>query len=256
MENQQTNTDEQSQFVMQDDPKAAEIAKIIIKRKETSRDKRRSMLLEIQANVAYLVGEQNIRLVGDTIVPLDKERMINSIANVLLPAVQKDIAVATQMPPLYDIVPAGTDADDKSTALAGNKVLQALQRRIGRDMKRADTVMWYDIAGIGWRKTYWNPNKEVVGINPPAIDEETGQPNPAHIPEMEVGEGITEGEIEIDSIPPNQLIWDFRETDLSKLEWIIHAKEVTHSYVLNTFGAEKAAKLATKFSAMNDESQF
>ncbi|HUW47869.1 MAG TPA: hypothetical protein VMW36_03900, partial [Patescibacteria group bacterium] len=130
-----------AQYVL-DDPATADAAKIITGRLDTYNDQRRTQLLEIKANICYLLGEQNIRLLGNSIQPLDKERVITSVENVLLPAVQKDIAVATQAVPIFDIVPAGTDADDVATATACNKIYKYLSRRIGTDFKRGDAVLW------------------------------------------------------------------------------------------------------------------
>ena len=246
---------EQSQYLLMNDPQAILVASIITKRIRTNRDKRRSMLLEVKANVSYLVGAQDIRLVGDNIVPLDKERAITSTANVILPAVQKDVAVGTMRPPIFDIVPAGTDADDKATAITCQKLFKFIQRRIGRDLKRGEVILWYDIAGVGWRKVYYDHNAIVLGVNPKAENED-GSPNPAHIPELRVGDAIVEGEIEIETIPPNQLIWDYRNTNLKKLPWIIHAKQVTNEYVLDTFGPDVSQALSGKFNAPGHESQF
>lgn len=245
-----------SQYILEDE-EAKMLGQIIIKRKDTFNPHRRKLLLEIKANISYLVGQQHIGLIGDSIAPLQQERAIQSTANVILPAVQNDISVATRIPAIFDVVPAGTDADDRATAIAGQKILKFLQRKIGGDMKRAGAVLWYDISGVGWRKVYWNPNYSVIGINPPQFSEGDKE-NPAHVPDLPVGEPIMDGEVVVDVIPTNQLIYDFREPDLNKLEWIIHAKRVTAQWVIDRFGTEVYSKLSTKFStdAKDGESQF
>jgi hypothetical protein len=248
------NTDSGNQYILKDE-EAAMLGKIIRKRIDTFNNHRRSLLLEIKANISYLIGQQNIQLIGDSIMPLERERSVTSVANVILPAVQNDISVATRIPPIFDIVPAGTDADDKATAVACQKILKYLQRKIGRDLKRSETVLWYDISGVGWRKVYWNPNFRVIGINPPPQDE-NGKPNPSHIKEIPIGDAIVDGEVVVDLIPTNQLIYDYRESDLSKLEWMIHAKRVTAQWVVDMFGPEIYSKLTSKFSSESGESQF
>jgi hypothetical protein len=241
---------EDNQYILSDE-EAKMVGKIMRRRIDTFNPHRRILLLEIKANISYLVGQQNIQLVGDHICPLERERVIESTANVILPAVQNDISVATRMPPVYDIVPVGTDADDKATAIAGQKILKFVQRRIGKDLKRGETVLWYDISGVGWRKVYWDSNYTVLGINP-----EPG--NPGHIPDIEVGEAITEGEVIVETVPTNQLIYDYRESDLRKLPWIIHAKRVSAQYVVDRFGVDVYNKLSSKFSAnqADGETQF
>jgi hypothetical protein len=244
----------ESQYIM-DDAVSQGVAQIIRKRVQTFNDHRREILVEVQANLAYLVGEQNICLEGGHIQPIKNRRQINSVANIILPAVQKDVAVATMNSPFFDIVPAGTDDDDVATALVCHKLMQHIQRIAGRDIKRTETVLWYDIAGVGWRKVYWNPYKTVIGINPPPVNED-GSSNPGHNPQMEVGAAITQGEVEIDVIPTPQLIYDYREGDLRKLEWMIHAKRVTHQWVLDRLGPEITTKLSSKFSADSAENEF
>lgn len=236
-----------SQFAL-DDPDGVikNLADVIRKRIDTFNPHRRKLLVEAKANISYLVGEQDIELLGDHIVALPKERAINSTVNVLLPAVQKDIAVATSRPPAFDIVPAGTDDDDKATALVCQKAYKHIQRMNGKDMKRGEAVLWYDLTGVGWRKTFWNPTAKVVGINPPAFDDDDN-PIESHIQGMEVGQALVEGEVEIICVPTTQLIYDFR-ADLKKLPWIIHAKKVTSAWVMSNFGAEIHNKLSSEFN--------
>lgn len=247
-----SNNTNLTQFVLVgEDGKVPEIvqsiAKIIQGRIDSFNLHRRSLMIETKANISYLVGEQKIELVGDNIVPSMKERTIDCTINVLLPAVQKDIAVATSRPPAFDIVPAGSDDDDKATAIVARKGYKHIMRMNGEDLKRGDTVLWYDLSGVGWRKTIWNPNAKVIGINPPEKDE-LGQVMPQHVEGMEVGSALMEGEIEIIAVPTSQLIYDFRSDDLTKLFWIIHAKRVSSSWVLNTFGQEIHDKLSAQFS--------
>lgn len=245
----------EGQVVLTDDLSKS-VAKIINERKSAFIEHRRQIALEIKANICYLIGKQDIGLVGGHIQELPKERQIESTANIILPAVQKDIAVATAVPPTMDIVPAGTDDDDKATAIAGQKIHNYHKRKLGHDFKRAECVLWYDIAGIGWRKTYWNPNDAVIAVNPEAVDE-NGQPNPAHIPELPVGEPIMEGEVAIDNVPAHLLIYDYRIGDVKKLPWIIQCDRVPASWVVDRFNQEVYNKLQNKFSTTTSkETQF
>ena len=239
---------ETSQYVM-DDQVSQDVAKIIKKRQLTFNNHRRSLLREIQANVAYLVGEQNILFKDGAIQPITNPRQINPVSNLLLPAVQKDVAVATQNYPVFDIVPAGTDDDDKATAIAAQKIYHHLVRKYGKNLVRQQTVLWYDIAGVGWRKVYWDPNKTVLGLNPP-------EGEPGHNPELPPNEAVVQGEVQIESVPPNQLIYDYRASNLNDLDWIIHCKTLTHLEVTSMFGPEVAEKLGSKFGNAPTESEF
>lgn len=255
------NTTLSQHVLVDDDGKVPEIVQLVAKtiqgRIDSFNPHRRRVLIETKANISYLVGEQDIELVGDMILALDMERTVNCTINVLLPAVQKDIAISTSRPPAFDIVPAGTDDDDRATAIVASKGYKHMQRMNGTDLKRGEAVLWYDISGVGWRKTIWNPNAKVVGINPPEFDE-TNQPIPQHVRELPVGAALVQGEVETMVVPTSQLIYDFRANDLNKLSWIIHAKRVTSAWVLNTFGTEIHDKLAAQFSqdGVSQEKQF
>ncbi len=244
-----------------DDGKVPEIVQLIAKtmqgRIDSFNPHRRRILVEVKANISYLVGEQDIELVGDMIFALDMERTVNCTINVLLPAVQKDIAISTSRTPAFDIVPAGTDDDDRATAIVARKCYKHMQRMNGTDLKRGEAVLWYDISGVGWRKTIWNPNAKVLGINPPEFDE-NGQPIPQHVKGLPVGAALLQGEVETMVVPTSQLIYDFRANDLHKLPWIIHAKRVTSAWVLTALGTDIHNKLAAQFSqdGMSQEKQF
>ena len=242
---------------MPKDPQAQQIADVVVKRIETFNPHRREMNNEINANICYIVGQQNIVLEGGCIKPAPKKRSTEEIVNVLLPAVQNDVSVATSSPAVYDVVPAGTDEDDRATAIAGDKILKVLQRKLGRGFKRAEAILWWDISTVGWRKVYFNPNFNVTGVNP-APENEDGSPNPGYNPELEIGDAILDGEVQIDCIPTNQLIYDYRETDLRKLKWIVHAQRVTANWVTDRFGSDVYEKLSGKFttSGIRGEDEF
>ena len=256
-ERSKEKTEIQSQFIMADDPQAVHVGKIISDRKFSFNIHRRSVVNEITANVCYVVGYQNIEMVGDTIQQAEKRRTTDEIVNVILPAVQNDVATATASPAIFDVVPAGTDDDDRATAIAGDKILKVLQRKIGRDFKRGEAVLWWDISTIGWRKIFWDANDTVIGVNPEPVNED-GSENIAHNPNLEVGEAIMRGEVQIECIPTNQLIYDFRETNLNKLKWIIHSKRVTANWVVDRFGSEIYDKLKSQFATAREggESEF
>jgi hypothetical protein len=230
------------------DPASRQAATLIQKRIESFSPLHRSLLTEIKCNIAYMVGQQNIQLVGDQVMPLDDERAIQTVENVILPAVQNDMAVGTSRPPLFDVVPAGTDDDDKATAIAGEKMIPFLQRKFGRGLCRDDAIVWYDISGVGWRKVYWNPDAIVEGVNPAAITDD-GRWNIDHLPDLPAGAPIMSGDLVIESVPTSQLIWDFRLYDLFKLPWIIHCLPVSADWVRDRYGLDVYEKLKGKFSS-------
>jgi hypothetical protein len=200
-----------------------EVIKSLIEQKVRSFEPyRRSKQPQMMANIAYLMGKQNIQLLGNEIKELPPKYATNIISNRILPAVTNDIAVATKALPKFDIVPVSTDEDDKATALVCNKMISYLQRVNGKDLARRPAVLWYDIAGIGWRKVWWDPHHTVVGYNP-------GPEHPQHNPELPVDAPIHQGEVRIEPVANDELIFDWRTKDIKQLMWIIHAKKITRA---------------------------
>jgi hypothetical protein len=214
---------------------------LLIKRKVKAHNPaRREELLEQKINVAYLCGHQNLLRDQNTgaLVPTpeNSEFYIPVKANKLLPGVINDIAVATKSSPKYDIVPSGTDEDDKATATACEKIMPHIQRVNDANLHRKGVVLWYDISGYGWRKVYWNPYYKVTGQNPMPGEE-------GHNPNMAVAAPIFQGEVIIELIPNNEVIFDRRIKDIRRLKWIIHHKSITISEAKERFGEEIIAEL-------------
>lgn len=212
---------------------ADESMKKLLRRKiEGFNPYRQSRLLTTKANIAYLCGHQNIEVLNGTIQPLRQQYCTQVTWNKVLPAVGNDIAVATKTAPKWEVIPDGTDEDDKATAKAGNKILQYLMRINRFHEQRKSIVLWYDIDGIGWRKIYWNPYHKVTGRD------ETGEP-------------VFQGEVVTEHIPNTELIYDWRQKKIDKLEWFIHPKTITMGEVKKKWGDVVASKIPK--SALRDK---
>lgn len=208
---------------------------LIKKRVKANNPARKTRLLSIKINAAYLCGEQNLHVIGGALkeIPSKFPEHTKVRANKIWPAVVHDIAVSTKTNPTFDIIPAGTDEDDKATAKACDKIFPYIQRINDPHLHRKAVVMWYDLDGIGWRKVYWNPYHKAVGENPLPTEE-------GHNPNLKPLEPIFQGEVILEPVPNNELIWDFRLKDPRKLPWIIHNKTITLGEVAQRFGKEVA----------------
>jgi hypothetical protein len=207
----------------------------IKKRVKVFNPSRKTHLMSITVNAAYLCGQQHVCIIGGSLKPIPSKfpEHTKVTANKILPAVVNDIAVSTKTSPTFDIIPAGTDEDDKATAKAGQKIFPYLQRINDKHLDRGSAVLWYDLDGVGWRKVYWNPFHKVVGENPPEGEE-------GHNPNLKPFEPIFQGEVVEEPVPNNELIYDDRIKDLRKLPWIIHNKTITVAEVAQRFGKEVA----------------
>jgi hypothetical protein len=214
-------------------PEDKAVKEVIESKVSAFQDQRRAALLEIKANIAYLCGFQNIQAANNAIEPLPDGQATPVVANKILPAVINDMAVATHNKPTFDVIPASTTQPDQATAKACQKLIPYLQQVNGQDLGRAACVLWYDLAGVAWRKVYYDPHYAVDGINP-------GPEHEAHNPEIEPHTPIFRGEVLVEHVPNTELIYDTRAKNLDRLQWIIHAKTITFAEVKQRFGQEFA----------------
>lgn len=191
---------------MPDSPNTV-MADLISKKVSSFHHAMQARRLEILANIAYLCGKQNLELKGGHIREREKQYQTEVIANRILGGVMNDISVATKTPAQFDVIPAGTDEDDKSTAKWGDKILQHLLELNDFYDQRKSIVLWYDLDGMGWRKVYWDPFYRVGGMT-----EEGPQ---------------FEGEVVCEPVPNTEVIFDPRAKHVRSMKWIIHVKAVT-----------------------------
>ena len=191
---------------------------------------RRARVPEWNINIAYLSGFQYIGIAGGHITEMPRVKLspFASTVNKLAPAVRNDVALATKVPPKFDIVPETTDEVDRATAIAGEEMFSYLRRLNNFDEQRSQIIIWYDIASIAWRKQYWDPFFKVSGKNPEE-DEDGFDPN------LAPGELIYQGEALSEHTPTNELIWDWRQKT-ERLTWIIHARPMPFSEIKTRYG--------------------
>jgi hypothetical protein len=217
------------------DERALIIREIIHSRVKTFNPFRRTRIPEWNINIGYLCGHQYLGMQGGIVVERPSKDLtpFATTVNKIGPAVRNDVAMATKVPPVFDVVPETTDHNDRATAIAGQKMISYLRKLNNFDAARGKVIIWYDIAAIGWRKQYWDPYHKVIGHNPEL--EQDG-----HNPNMEAGQPIYQGEAISKHTPTNELIYDWRQ-DTDNLPWMIHARPMTKAEIMIRFGQEKAA---------------
>ena len=210
---------------------------------------RKRNIREWNINISYLTGNQHIQISAGHLQGIPNLPTHTVTANKLGPAVQNDIALGTKNRAKFDVMPAGTDTDDKATAVAGQKVLDYLRRKTDFDKQRELLITWYDISNVAWRKVIWNRKSSITGSN-------SAPGQKGHNPELPVGL-IWEGDVESEVVPTNELIWDWR-IPLDKLKWIIHARPMTLGEIINAYGQEKASLIQSSslFIQDSDKNQF
>jgi hypothetical protein len=203
------------------------VAKVITEKQEQFGDARKASSLMVKANISYLSGHQNIAIVNGSIVPLPSEYETEVTMNRILPAVTNDIAVGTKSEPTYECIPNSSDENDKRTALMCTPLIKHLQRINGKDLKRKAAILWFDLAGVSWRKVWVDPTHN-IGQDP------------------ETGQAIFGPEVMVDLVPNHELVMDTRVKDVHKHKWMIHVTPKTISDIAGEYGEEIASLIPKK----------
>jgi hypothetical protein len=200
------------------------VAKMIQMKMDQFGSARKATSLEVKCNLSYLAGYQNIATHNGAVVPIPDQYETAVTMNRILPAVTNDIAVGTKSEPQFDIIPNTTDENDKKTAKLCKPLVKHLQAVNGKDLKRKGAILWFDLAGIAWRKVWVDP-KHTLNINAETTEEQFGP------------------EVMVDLVPNHELIMDTRVKDVRKHKWMIHITPMTIAEVAGQFGPEVAAAI-------------
>lgn len=120
---------------------------------------------------------------------------------------------------IWYVVPSSPDDDDLAKARMANAISENLLDSKNFALRKREAIWWRGIAGTGFMKTYYEPNKDICYL----------APSPFHI-----------------------WVPNLEEVDIQKQDWVCHGIASTVDEVFNTYGVEVAADA----NADNPESKF
>src|SRR6266498_549204 len=126
-------------------------------------------------NLAFHKGDQYVDFVDDTLIRIPApEKKVRLVINRIKPVVRTEVSRMTSQQPSASVVAATSEAMDIEAAKAATAVFESLQERLGLQKVLRKTAWWASVCGIGFIKTFWDPEYESEDYN--KLDP-TGEPS-------------------------------------------------------------------------------
>ncbi|MGS2592238.1 portal protein [Streptomyces hebeiensis] len=145
-------------------------------------------------NLAFYVGRQNVSQVPTTAagmnagvrlyIPPAPYYRSRPVINRIRPIIRTELAKLTAQKPTATIVPATGEDRDLAAAQAGEQIWDSVYREKKIKSTFSKSALWMLTTGVGFMKTYWDPNKRDKQGNPGDFCYETITPFHLFIPDM------------------------------------------------------------------------
>lgn len=186
-------------------------------------------------NYAFYAGNQHVQFkqvvstgAYDLYVPKAPYYRSRPVINQIRRVVRKEISRLTAQKPNATILPSSSEDIDLFAAQAGEKIWEALWRRMVFDKTILKAVFWQTVTGTGYLKSYWDPTK---------LDKESN---------------VT-GDICLESINPFHIfVPDLLQEELELQPYVIQAQIMNNSTVRQLF---KMDPNETKFNSVDESLQ-
>jgi len=181
-----------------------------------------------QLNMNFLVGNQYCYVNGISEIVDDNKSYFwqeREVFNHIAPIIDLRISKLGKIRPSLTVVPFSDEPNDIGCAKVSRNLLKSVSYDLQLSKIIKETTLWSEICGTGFYKIFWNDKKgRVVGKN-------------------ELGQNITEGEVDITVVSPYEIFPDNSTTSkLQDLQSIIHAKAYPVSAVKDMYGIELQGK--------------
>lgn len=149
---------------LQNSKDSEELAAWVRKIYQDMKSSRNRIQLQWALNLAMYYGNQYMELLPKNnklaTPPIPRHR-VRMIVNRIRPAIRTELARLTSQRPSASVIPASSDDEDMFAAYAGEQVWESLTSSSHADLKRhfKQTIFWTVIAGTGFLKTWWDPEK-------------------------------------------------------------------------------------------------
>ncbi len=172
-------------------------------------------------NLAFYYGNQHVQFrqaAGsssfDLYTPKAPPWRTRIVINQTRKIIRKEISRLTAQKPNAFVIPSSTEDTDVFAAQAGEQIWDSLWRRVNFTKTLREAVFWQAVAGNGFIKTYWDPNKKDTDSD-------------------------KIGDICIDNITPFHIfVPDLMITNTESQPYIIHAQVRNLSWVKQVFGID------------------
>ena len=177
-----------------------------------------------QLNMNFLVGNQYCYINGVNDIVDDAKQYFwqeREVFNHIAPIVDLRVSKLSKIKPVLTVIPFSDEPNDISCAKVSKNLLKSVSYDINLSKLISEATLWSEICGTAFYKIGWNPKKgRVIGKN-------------------ELGQNLTEGEVEISVISPYEIYPDSSYVNkIEDLRSIIHAKAYPAETVKDMYGIE------------------
>ena len=210
------NTDSQEKL---NETLAAEVLEDFRKRQSARRQTENTW----EINLDFLAGKQyvNVSAAGDVREEEgDYMWQIRSVYNHIVPVMDTRLAKLSRVRPTMSVRAASDDDADVYTAQIASKVLNSTCARLDMDEIISSATRWSEVTGTVFYKVGWNKSKgNILGENE--------------------GEKVSEGDVEIEVVPPFEIFPDsLTAENLEDCQSIIRARVVPVSLIKDIYGID------------------
>lgn len=146
-------------------------------------------------NMAFYIGKQNVAVIPISsassaatgvrlYIPPAPYYRARPIINRVRPIIRTELAKLTAQKPTATIVPATGEDRDLQAAQAGEQIWDSIYREKKIKSTFGRTMLWTLCTGIGFMKTYWDPNKKDAAGNQGDFCYENVTPFHMFVPDM------------------------------------------------------------------------
>lgn len=188
-------------------------------------------------NLSMYYGRQYTELLNSElsriVTPQAPKGKVRQTVNLIRPMIRTEIARLVSQKPTATVIPATSSDSDMFAAQAGEQVWEFLQQRHNFQALMRRTAFWASMTGVGFIKTWWDPNYTDVNYNlaaPPGMEPEPAQ--------GDVCFGV--------STPFNVFVPDLLSEDIEDQPYVFEAYTKPVAWVKKFWGVDAAANVASR----------
>lgn len=187
-----------------------------------------------QLNINFLVGNQYCYINGVNDIVDDNKQYFwqeREVFNHIAPIIDLRIAKLSKIRPLLTVIPFSDEPNDIGCAKVSRNLLKSVSYDLNFSKIISDATLWSEICGTVFYKINWNAKKGRV------------------ISKNELGQNISEGEVDISVVSPFEIYPDNTTTGrIEDVRSIMQAKAYSVDVVKDMYGIELEGK---EISTMN-----
>ncbi len=117
-------------------------------------------------NLSFHNGDQYVDMIDGRIIKIPSPRnKVRQVVNRIKPVVRTEVSRMTSQEATVEVVPASSEQADILAAQAAQAVFLSLRERLELQKILRSAAWWCSVTGIGYIKTYWDPNTEEEDVN-------------------------------------------------------------------------------------------